>query len=62
MDEASKSAWCRERGVYPQELEQWRKAPTQALADPEPSARISHREPRPADAASRSWSDRELQE
>jgi transposase len=24
MDEAGKSAWCRERGVYPQELEQWR--------------------------------------
>ena len=34
MDEASKSAWCREHGVYPQELEQWRLAATQALADP----------------------------
>ena len=44
MDEASKSAWCRENGVYPQELEQWRAAATQALADPEDAARISHRE------------------
>ena len=44
MDEASKSAWCRENGVYPQELEQWRAAATQALADPEDTARISHRE------------------
>ena len=35
MDEASKSAWCRENGVYPQELEQWRAAATQALADPD---------------------------
>ena len=44
MDEASKSAWCRENGVYLQELEQWRAAATQALADPEDAARISHRE------------------
>lgn len=44
MDEASKSAWCREHGVYPQELEQWRSAATQALADPEDGARIRHRE------------------
>ena len=43
MDEAGKSAWCRERGVYPQELEQWRQAATQALAEPE-DARASHRE------------------
>ena len=44
MDEAGKSAWCREKGVYPQELEQWRMAATHALADPEDAARISHRE------------------
>jgi transposase-like protein len=43
MDEASKSAWCRENGVFPQELEQWRQAATQALAEPE-DARASHRE------------------
>lgn len=34
MDEASKGAWCRENGMYPQELEQWRLTATQALADP----------------------------
>jgi hypothetical protein len=34
MDEASKNAWCRENGVYPLELEQWRAAATQALASP----------------------------
>ena len=35
MDEASRNAWCREHGVCPQELERWRQAATQALADPE---------------------------
>jgi hypothetical protein len=35
MDEASKNAWCRENGVYPQELERWRGAATEALAEPE---------------------------
>ena len=35
MDEAGKSAWCRENGVYPQELAAWRQSATQALAEPE---------------------------
>jgi transposase len=35
MDEASKSAWCRELGVYPTELDQWRASCAAALADPE---------------------------
>ena len=35
LDEAGKSAWCHEHGVYPQELAQWRQAATQALAEPE---------------------------
>jgi transposase len=35
MDEASRSAWCRERGVYAQQLQQWRDSATQALAAPE---------------------------
>jgi transposase-like protein len=35
MDEAASGAWCREHGVYPQQLQQWRDGATQALADPE---------------------------
>ncbi len=35
LDEASRSAWCRQNGVYPQDLAAWREAATQALADPE---------------------------
>lgn len=34
MDEAAKNAWCREHGVYPQELAAWRQSATQALAEP----------------------------
>ena len=35
MSEAHKSAWCREHGVYPAELDKWRANCTTALADPE---------------------------
>ena len=35
MAQASKSAWCRERGVYPEELDKWRMSATAALAEPE---------------------------
>jgi transposase len=37
MNETTRNAWCREHGVYPQELAQWRTAATQALAEPEES-------------------------
>lgn len=35
MNEAGKSAWCREHGVYPADLDKWRASCTTALADPE---------------------------
>lgn len=35
MSESGKSAWCREHGVYPDELNQWRASCTSALAEPE---------------------------
>jgi transposase-like protein len=35
LDESGKSAWCREHGVYPAELEKWRLSATTALAEPE---------------------------
>jgi len=34
MDEASRNAWCRENGLYAQQLQQWRDNATQALAAP----------------------------
>jgi transposase len=35
LDEAARSAWCREHGVYPAELEQMVTSATTALAEPE---------------------------
>jgi transposase len=35
MDEAGKSAWCREHGVYPADLALWRASCTTALAEPD---------------------------
>ena len=35
LDEASKNAWCRQHGVYPAELDNWRASATAALAEPE---------------------------
>ncbi len=34
MDEASRGAWCRSNGVYPQELARWREATQQSLTEP----------------------------
>ena len=33
MDEAQLSAWCREQGVYPTELQQWKVDATAALTE-----------------------------
>jgi transposase len=35
LDEAGKNAWCREHGVFPADLEQWRLNATTALDEPE---------------------------
>ncbi len=34
LDEAGKSAWCREHGVFPAELDTWQSSATAALAEP----------------------------
>ncbi len=35
MDEAQRNAWCREKGVSPSDLQQWRESAMAALAQPE---------------------------
>ncbi len=35
MDEFGKSAWCREHGVFPADLDKWRLSATTALSEPE---------------------------
>lgn len=47
MDVEAKSAWCREKGLYPSELETWRQGATAALAEPE-EARASPQQTRQA--------------
>ena len=34
MDEATRSAWCREKGVYPTELESWKQDALGGLGEP----------------------------
>ncbi len=34
LDEAQISGWCREHGLYPEELARWRQGATEALAEP----------------------------
>ena len=47
MDAEAKSAWCREKGLFPSELETWRQGATAALAEPE-EARASPQQTRQA--------------
>lgn len=46
MDEARCGAWCRENGVYPSELQQWKESATAALG--EASERVTPRQTREA--------------
>lgn len=48
LDEEGRSAWCRENGVYPEELAQWRAQASESLSDPSSAAASSK-----ADRASR---------
>jgi len=34
LDEAAKNGWCREHGIYPSDLQQWRDSATTALVNP----------------------------
>jgi transposase len=45
MDEAQRSAWCREPGLFPADLQQWRQSAMSALSQPE-EARASPQETR----------------
>ena len=47
MDEARRSAWCRENGVYPTQLRQWKENATVALSEV-PEERITPQQSREA--------------
>ena len=45
MDETQRSSWCREQGLFPADLQQWRQSAMAALSQPE-EARASPQETR----------------
>ena len=47
MDEAQRSTWCRENGVYPTQLQQWKDSATVALSEV-PEERITPQQRRDA--------------
>ena len=40
LDEAARNAWCREHGVYPQQLAQWRSSATQASSESQAASAV----------------------
>jgi len=46
MDEAARSAWCREQGLYPAELEAWKRDAIAGLGEPRTASAIEARQDR----------------
>jgi transposase len=46
MDEASRSAWCREQGVYPAELDAWKQDAIAGLGEPRAASAAEARQDR----------------
>ena len=46
MDEAARSAWCRERGLYPAELEAWKRDAIAGLGEPRAASAAEARQDR----------------
>ncbi len=43
MDEAARSAWCREQGLYPAELEAWKRDAIAGLGEPRAASAVEAR-------------------
>jgi hypothetical protein len=46
MDEATRSAWCREQGLYPAELDGWKQDAVAGLGEPRAASAAEAREDR----------------
>ena len=46
MDEATRSAWCREQGLYPAELEAWKRDAMAGLGEPRAASAVEARQDR----------------
>ena len=46
MDEAARSAWCREQGLFPAELEAWKRDAVAGLGEPRATSAVEARQDR----------------
>lgn len=46
MDEAARNAWCREQGLYPAELEAWKRDAIAGLGEPRAASAVEARQDR----------------
>lgn len=46
MDEATRSAWCREQGLYPTELDTWKRDAIAGLGEPRAASAVEARQDR----------------
>ena len=46
MDEATRSAWSREQGLYPAELDAWKQDAIAGLGEPRPASAVEARQDR----------------
>jgi transposase len=46
MDEATRSAWCREQGLYPAELDAWKRDAMAGLGEPRAASAVEARQDR----------------
>jgi transposase len=46
MDEATRSAWCREQGLYPTELDAWKRDAIAGLGEPRSASAVEARQDR----------------
>ena len=46
MDEAARSAWCREHGLYPAELDAWKRDAIAGLGEPRAASAVEARQDR----------------
>jgi hypothetical protein len=46
MDEAARSAWCREQGLYPAELDAWKQDAVAGLGEPRATSAVEARQDR----------------
>jgi transposase len=49
MDEATRSAWCREQGLYPTELDAWKRDAIAGLGEPRAASAVEARRDRAAE-------------